>query len=110
MKKRFLLLSLIATLVAGCATSQQPMVKGDKRSAVMCNSCGTMWVASPNPGGKPSVYQMPRKHWNRPCPMCAQMAGQYLSTGKMGGVCDKCGEPLSKCIVEIKPEPTKKSS
>ncbi|MBU3665996.1 MAG: hypothetical protein FGM15_09010 [Chthoniobacterales bacterium] len=110
MKQTLLILSLTATLVAGCVTSQQPMVSGQKRSAAMCHSCGWMWVASASPGGKPGVYQMPHKHWNNPCPMCAKTATQYLTTSKMEGVCSKCGEPMRTCIVEIKPAAAKKSS
>lgn len=109
MKKTFLLLSLIATLVAGCATSPQHMAMGDKRSAVMCQSCGWMWVGAPNPGGKPGVCPMSRMHWKQPCPMCAKMAKNYLSAGKMQGMCNKCGKPLNTCIVEVKPQPAKKS-
>lgn len=85
-------------------------MKCDKRSAVMCQRCGWMWVASAHPGGKPGAYQMPHKHWKNPCPMCAKMATQYLTTSKMEGRCSKCGQPLSTCIVEIKPEATKKAS
>lgn len=104
MKKTSLILSLVAVLVAGCATSQQPTVKGNGHPAVMCQSCGWMWVASAHQGGKPTAYPTMHKHRNHPCSTCANMAAQYLGTRKMQGVCGQCGESLRTCIVAVKPQ------
>jgi len=107
--KKFLLLSLSAALVSGCAMSD-PLGVAGQRQGVMCKGCGSVWVAPNAPAGKPGSFAMGPTHHHHVCPSCAQMAQKFFATGELNGNCPKCGKSMRACMVQLRPAPVKKSS
>ena len=108
--KKLWLLSLCAALLAGCAVTDPPAMSSNVRPGAVCTGCGATWVMGNGSSGKPGMYAMKRKYRHSNCPICAQMASQFMSSHRIEGNCPKCGKPLRPCMFEVRGAQVKQSS